>query len=68
MRQKSTLRRVVDQQLQLRHTSLAELVHDELEAGGTINTAAAYVANLTGVPVSYRTVYRWVADLEKVPA
>jgi hypothetical protein len=64
MRKSSTLRILVEQELRRRDTTFVEFLHSSLDSGHTINTAAAELARLTGIPLSTRTVYRWVEDLK----
>lgn len=57
-------RQQVDEALQRRDTNLAKFVDAGREQGKSIREIAADLENVTGVPLTSRTLYRWVEKLE----
>jgi hypothetical protein len=62
--QTTTLRTLVDRELNARNTTFADFIGEARSRGQSISQAAADLANVTGIPLSRRTVYYWVEDLE----
>jgi hypothetical protein len=65
MRNQTTLRTLVDRELEARNTTFEEFIEDSLTNGGSINQASKDLVRLTGIPLARRTVYRWAKGLEK---
>ena len=65
MTQTTTLRTLVDRELEARNTSFAEFIQGALDGGQSINQAAAELRQVTGIPLSRRTVYYWVKELRE---
>jgi hypothetical protein len=63
--QTTTLRTLVDRELEARNTTFAEFIRAARERGQSINRAAAELRQITGIPLSRRTIYYWVDELEK---
>jgi hypothetical protein len=57
----STLRLLVDKQLETRDTTLPEFIETGRAEGKSIRKLAADLAYVTGIPVSWRTLYRWAS-------
>lgn len=66
MTQTTTLRTLVDRELEARNTTFAAFIDAARGKGQSINKAANELRQITGIPLSRRTVYYWVEDLEKV--
>jgi hypothetical protein len=60
MSQTTTLRTLVDRELEARNTSFFEVIDRVVAEGGSINKAAQELIRITGIPLARRTVYRWV--------
>jgi len=60
MRQTTTLRTLVDRELEARNTTFNEVIGRVVADGGSINKAAQELIRVTGIPLARRTVYRWV--------
>ena len=63
----STLRTLVDKELEARDTTLQRFIETGQAEGKSIRTLTEDLAYLTGIPISWRTLYRWV-DAIKVNA
>ena len=59
-------REMVEQALSKRGTNLSSFVEAGRSQGKHLNEIAADLQNVTGVPFTTRTFYRWVDSLEKV--
>ncbi len=59
-------REMVEQALNRRGTTLPSFIEAGRGQGKHLNEIAADLQNVTGVPFSVRTFYRWVDSLEKV--
>ena len=55
----SLLRTLVDKALENRDTTFAEFVETGRAEGKSIRILADDLAYITGIPISWRTVYRW---------
>ncbi|KKL23468.1 hypothetical protein LCGC14_2425130 [marine sediment metagenome] len=55
----STLRFLVDEALENRDTTLQEFVETGRDNGKNLKTITNDLAYATGIPVSWRTIYRW---------
>ena len=60
MTQNTTLRTLVERELAARNTTFEGYMDAAAADGKSINAAAAELAQLTGIPVSRRTVYYWM--------
>jgi hypothetical protein len=60
MGNQTTLRTLVDRELEARNTTFEDFIQEHLAGGGSINGAAQDLVRLTGIPLARRTVYRWV--------
>ena len=58
MRQ-SLLRTLVDKALENRNTTLNQFIDEGKAEGKSIRTLTNDLAYVTGIPVSWRTLYRW---------
>ncbi len=56
----STLRFLVDKELETRDTTLSQFIEDGRAEGKSVCTLTEDLAYLTGIPISWRTLYRWV--------
>lgn len=59
-------REMVEQALNRRGTTLPSFIEAGRGQGKHLNEIAADLQNVTGVPFTTRTFYRWVDSLEKV--
>jgi len=64
MGNQTTLRTLVDRELEARNTTFAGFIKEHIDGGGSVNGAAQELVRLTGIPLARRTVYRWVRDLK----
>ncbi len=55
----STLRVLIDEALENRDTTLNQFIETGRSQGKSIRTLTNDLAYVTGIPVSYRTIYRW---------
>lgn len=60
----STLRTLIDEALENRDTTLNRFIEHGQAEGKSIRTLTEDLAYLTGIPISWRTLYRWVERLE----
>lgn len=60
MTQTTTLRTLVERELAARNTTFEDYMADAAADGKSINQAAAALVQLTGIPISRRTVYYWM--------
>lgn len=65
MTQTTTLRTLVDRELEARDTTFKDFINTARADGKSINQAASELRQITGIPVARRTVYYWVNDLER---
>lgn len=63
MTQTTTLRTLVDRELEARNTTFEGFITAAKNDGKSINKAAAELVQITGVPLSRRTIYYWVKEL-----
>jgi hypothetical protein len=63
--QTTTLRKLVDRELEARNTTFQAFIQSARDKGQSINQAAAELQQITGIPLARRTVYYWVEALEK---
>jgi len=61
--QNTTLRTLVERELAARNTTFEAYIEAARTEGKSINQAAASLVQLTGIPISRRTVYYWVENL-----
>lgn len=55
----------VEEALADRNTTLPAFIEERLDAGKSMEDIWLELRNLTGVPFSTRTLYRWADSLEK---
>jgi len=60
----STLRALVEQELNQRGTTLTAYLAAAAAEGRSLRATAPDLAHITGIPIATRTLYRWAADLE----
>ena len=60
----STLRTLIDDALENRDTTLNQFIETGRAEGKSIRTLTNDLAFVTGIPISWRTLYRWVGQLE----
>lgn len=65
MGEQTTLRTLVDRELEARDTTFKDFIEAHIAAGGSINQASKELVRLTGIPLARRTVYRWADRLER---
>ena len=56
----------VDEALEERGTDLATFIESGRKQGKSVREIAQDLRQMTGVPLSVRTLYRWISDLEAV--
>lgn len=61
----STLRTLVEDALADRNTTLADFIAKGRDEGKVMRTLAVDLSFVTGIPVNWRTLYRWAGQEEK---
>jgi hypothetical protein len=64
MRNPSTLRVLVDEALASQGTTLADFIAEGQDNGKAIRSIASDLNLATGIPIAWRTLYRWADSLE----
>jgi hypothetical protein len=59
-------RRLIERELERRNTTLADFIGSGQTSGRSMEDIWLDLRNLTGIPFSVRTLYRWADSLEKV--
>ena len=61
----STLRTLIEDELHSRGSSLAEFIVDGRSKGESMKQLTVRLVDITRIPISWRTLYRWTADIEE---